>query len=84
MIKKNTYQLPTAAKIFAKIGKNLKKIPYLDLSQAYQQFGVDEVTAEMLMVKIHRSFSQVIRLPFGVSPSPNISKIYGHIFNKYS
>ncbi|XP_026569425.1 uncharacterized protein K02A2.6-like [Pseudonaja textilis] len=47
----------------------------LDMSQAYQQFPVDEQTAELQTIVTHRGAFKCRRLQFGVSVAPGIFQI---------
>ncbi|CAH8614326.1 unnamed protein product [Dicrocoelium dendriticum] len=65
------YPLPVPEDIFAKLngGKYFAK---LDLSDAYLQVDVDEVSRELLTINTHRGLFQYNRLPFGVKTAPAI------------
>ena len=42
----------------------------LDLSHAYQQIVLDELSRELVTINTHRGLYRYMRLPFGVSPPP--------------
>ena len=65
------YPLPLPEDLFAKLngGKLFAKI---DLSDAYLQIEVDEVSRELLTINTHKGLFQYTRLPFGVKSAPAI------------
>ena len=49
-----------------------KNSPSWDLSQAYQQFELDESTRHLLTVSTHKGLYQPLRLQFGVHSATGI------------
>ena len=63
--------LPTADDLFASLvgGKVFTK---LDLTQAYQQLELEDMSKKLLTINSHLGLFQFNRLPFGVSTAPGI------------
>ena len=66
-----TYPLPTAEELFAKLagGKFFTK---LDMSSAYLQLPLDDESKKYTTINTHKGLFQYNRLPFGVASSPAI------------
>ena len=65
------YPLPVPEDLFARLngGAHFAK---LDLSDAYLQIEVDDMSKELLTINTHRGLYQYNRLPFGVKSAPAI------------
>lgn len=65
------YPLPRIEEIFASLqgGVEFSKI---DLSQAYNQFLLDEESAKLVTWSTHKGLFRVNRLPFGIAPAAAI------------
>ncbi|XP_063544559.1 uncharacterized protein K02A2.6-like [Cydia strobilella] len=65
------YPLPTVTELFAKLygGKQFTK---LDLSNAYNQFELDEKSQELTSVNTHRGLFTYTRMVFGLSSAPAV------------
>ncbi|XP_061715253.1 uncharacterized protein K02A2.6-like [Cydia pomonella] len=65
------YPLPTVTELFAKLygGKQFTK---LDLSNAYNQFELDEKSQELTCVNTHRGLFTYTRMVFGLSSAPAV------------
>ena len=70
-IKTESYPLPRVDELFANLsgGKYFSK---LDLSNAYLQLPIEEVSKEFLVINTHKGLFKYNRLPFGVSSAPAI------------
>lgn len=69
--KTDTYPLPRIEDLFASLagGTVFSKI---DLSQAYLQVPLDELSKKYLTLNTHKGLFQFNRLPFGVASAPSI------------
>ena len=65
------YPLPNIEEIFASLA-NCNFFCVLDLSGAYQQLKVSEISQSYLTINTHKGLFQYTRLPFGVSAAPSI------------
>ena len=67
----DSYPLPRVDELLANLagGQYFSK---LDLSQAYLQLPLDEVSKEYVTVNTHKGLYKYNRLPFGVSSAPSI------------
>lgn len=65
------YPLPTITELFAKLhgGQQFTK---LDLSNAYNQFELDEKSQELTCINTHRGIFRYTRMVFGLSPAPSL------------
>ena len=68
--KVDKYPVPKIQDLFAQVGGG-KKFTKLDLSQAYQQAKLDEVSKAYIVINTHRSLFRYNRLPFGVASAPS-------------
>ena len=69
------YPLPRIKELFAKLsgGKYFSK---LDLSQAYLQLPLKEMSKEFVTINTHKGLFRYNRLPFGVASAPAIFQWY--------
>lgn len=67
-IEEVVYPLPTIDSIFAKLHKG-KQFTKIDLSQAYNQFELDDETSKLLVVSTKKGLFKPKRMPFGTSPA---------------
>lgn len=65
------YPLPKIADIFASLGGG-QKFSKIDLTQAYLQMEVDEVSRNLLTINTHKGLFCFNRLPFGIASAPAI------------
>lgn len=65
------YPLPKIADIFASFGGG-QKFSKIDLTQAYLQMEVDEVSRNLLTINTHKGLFCFNRLPFGIASAPAI------------
>lgn len=65
------YPLPRVDELFASLSGG-KLFTKLDLSHAYNQIELDEVSQEYVTVNTHKGLYRYNRLPFGVSAAPSI------------
>jgi hypothetical protein len=67
----DTYPLPRVEELFTKLagGQTFSK---LDLSSAYQQLELDEVSRELVTINTQEGLFQYRRCPYGVSTAPSL------------
>ena len=70
-IEEQTYPLPNVEDIFASLSGK-KYFTKLDLTQAYQQLQLDEISWQYLTINTQKGLCQYQRLPYGVSSAPPI------------
>ena len=70
-IEEQTYPLPNVEDIFASLSGK-KYFTKLDLTQAYQQLQLDEISKQYLTINTQKGLYQYQRLPYGVSSAPPI------------
>ena len=65
------YPLPKPDDLFASLarGKHFTKI---DLTQAYQQMALDNLSRQLVTINTHKGLYRYTRLPFGVASAPTI------------
>ena len=63
------YPLPKPEDLFATLAGG-NKFSKLDLSQAYQQFALDEQSTTYVTINTHKGLYRYKRLPFGVASAP--------------
>ena len=69
--KVDKYPIPTIADLYASLSGG-KLFTKLDLSQAYHQIPLDDVSRGALTLNTHRGLFRPTRLPFGVASAPGI------------
>ena len=69
--KVDAYPIPKIRDLFAKVA-GAKKFSILDLSQAYQQVQLDELSIKYVVINTHRGLFQYNRLPYGIASAPGI------------
>ena len=67
----DVYPIPTVEDILATLAKG-KYFSKLDLSQAYNQLPLDDVSRQYTTINTSRGLFQYTRLSFGVSAAPSI------------
>lgn len=85
ILKVDRYPLPTIDELLARFDKG-QKFSKIDLSQAYLQVPLDEVSKGLTVINTHKGLFKFNRLVFGLSSSPAIfqrlmSQIFGNINN---
>ncbi|XP_023311910.1 uncharacterized protein K02A2.6-like isoform X3 [Anoplophora glabripennis] len=65
------YPLPKIDEIFSKLHQG-KKFSKIDLSQAYNQFELDDDAKQLLTWSTHKGLYKVNRMPYGISPASAI------------
>lgn len=70
-IEVDEYPLPKIKDLFCKF-RGGSKFTKLDISQAYQQVGVDDVSRELLTVNTHKGLFRYNRLRSGVASAPTM------------
>lgn len=65
------YPLPRTQDLFAKLAGG-QQFTKLDLSQAYQQVQLEEISKRYLTINTHKGLYQYNRLPYGVASAPAI------------
>ena len=87
--KLDNYPIPKTEDLLATLGGG-NKFTKLDMSQAYQQFLLDEESKKFTTINTHKGLYQYNRPPFGVSSAPNNNNnnnnnnIYLHLFSTTS
>lgn len=71
--------IPRVDKLFLAL-RGGQKCSKLDLSQAYQQFELDEKSKNLVTISTQKGIFRRNRLPFGVASGPGI---FNGKFNKY-
>ena len=71
MSKLDCYPIPKIEYLFAKLAGG-KQFKHLDLSQAYQQFLLDDEWKDYIVINTHIGLFRYNRLPFGVSSASGI------------
>ena len=69
--KLDRYPIPKVEDLFATLtcGQTFSK---LDLSQAYQQLSLDDLSKQYVVINTHRGLFRYTRLPYGISSAPGI------------
>ena len=69
--KLDRYPIPKVEDLFATLtcGQTFSK---LDLSQAYQQLPLDDLSKQYVVINTHRGLFRYTRLPYGISSAPGI------------
>ena len=69
--KLDRYPIPKVEDLFTTLtcGQTFSK---LDLSQAYQQLPLDDLSKQYVVINTHRGLFRYTRLPYGISSAPGI------------
>ncbi|XP_044592420.1 uncharacterized protein K02A2.6-like isoform X2 [Cotesia glomerata] len=70
-LKKNKHPIPRIQDLLSAVRK-IERVSKLDLSDAYQQFELDDKSKELVVIATHLGLFGYNRLCFGVSPAPGI------------
>ena len=65
------YPLPKASDLFTTLSGG-KIFPKLDLTQAYHQMEVEDVSEEVLTITTHKGLYHYHHLPFGIASAPAV------------
>ena len=71
----DTYPVPKTEDLLAQINGGTK-FTKIDLSQAYQQFEIDNPTKKLLAINMHKGLFTPNRLQFGVHAASGVGKTY--------
>ena len=76
------YPLPKPDELFATLAGG-KMFSTLDLSHAYNQLMLDDVSQNLVTINTYRGLYRYTRLPFGIVCSCNFPKKYGFDIARY-
>lgn len=71
VLKVNQYPLPKIEDIFTKLAGG-QQFTKLDLTQAYLQLPVHEISRELVTITTHKELYRYNRMPFGITSAPAI------------